>query len=309
MTVTTSNSVGLHDRPLAGILHMVGGAVALSCIDIVSKFVVADIPVIQMLALRAFFVMVILTPFFRRQGGLVLFRSQRVGAHVLRMILMLVSIVCFFQALRLLPLAMVVSLGFTAPLFVTALSVPVLGERVGIHRWAAVILGFVGTLIIVKPGVEGLSAVAILPVVAAFGWAAAQLIVRRLAATESDGTILIYLNTGLLAGLGLAAPFFWVPAGPTTLGLCVVLGALLVAAQWLMLRAARFAPIALVTPFQYLELPLAVVFGWIIWLEWPGSHVFIGAAMIVASGLYVVWRERRRVVEAARAAAAQPVSA
>lgn len=288
---------------------MIGGAVALSGIDIVSKFVVADIPVIQMLALRAFFVMVILGPFLWRQGGLALFRTQRVGAHLLRMILMLVSIVCFFQALSVLPLAMVVSLGFTAPLFVTALSVPVLGERVGVHRWAAVILGFVGTLIVVKPGTEGLSLAAILPVIAALGWASAQLIVRRLAATESDGTILIYLNTGLLVGLGLAAPFFWVSARPATFGLCVVLGALMIAAQWLMLRAARFAPIALVTPFQYLELPLAVMFGWIIWQEWPGSHVFLGAAMIVASGLYVVWRERRRVVEAARAAAARPASA
>ncbi|MBL8698734.1 MAG: DMT family transporter [Alphaproteobacteria bacterium] len=302
MSATTSHSVGLHDRPLAGILHMAGGAAALSGIDIVSKFVVADIPVVQMLALRAFFVMVLLAPFFRRHGGLALFRSRRVGAHLLRLACMLVSIVAFFQALSMLPLAMVVSLGFTAPLFVTALSVPVLGERVGIHRWAAVILGFVGTLIIVKPGPEGLSLVAILPVVAAFGWATAQLIVRRLAATESDATILIYLNTGLMIGLGLAAPFVWTPAAPETLGLCVVLGVLMIAAQWLMLRAARFAPIALVTPFQYLELPLAVLFGWLLWSEWPGSHVLAGAALIVASGLYVVLRERRRVA-AARATA------
>jgi len=280
---------------------MVGGVLALSGIDVISKFVVAEMPATQMLALRAAFVMVILAPYFQRRGGLALFRSERIGAHLLRLVFMFAAIVAFFEALAVLPLAMVVALGFTAPLFVTALSRPVLGERVEPHSWIAVIIGFVGTLIVVRPGPEGLSLLALLPILAAFGWAVGQLIVRRIAATESDATILIYLNTGTLIGLAIAAPFVWVAPRAATLGTCVLLAVLLIAAQFLMLRALRFAPIAVVSPFQYLELPMAVLFGWTLWREWPGAHVFVGAALIVASGLYVLLRERRRAA-AARAA-------
>jgi drug/metabolite transporter (DMT)-like permease len=298
-----SPTSGIHDRPLAGIVHMIGGAFALSGIDLVSKFVVAEMSAVQMLALRAVFVMLILAPFFRREGGLALFRTRRLAGHALRFGCMFVSVICFFEALRVLPLAMVVALGFTAPIFITALSMPMLREAVGARRWAAVVLGFCGTLVVVNPAAGSFSAVAILPVVAALGWAVGQVMVRRLATTESDGTIMLYLNTGMALGLGAIAPFFWSPASPGAFALCFVLGGFMVAAQWLIMRAVRLAPVAVVTPFQYLELPLAVAFGWLLWNEWPGTHVFAGAAMIVASGLFVAWNERQRVLAARRAAA------
>ncbi len=302
MTAASSYSIGIHDRPLAGILHMVGGVLALSGIDVVSKFLVGEIHVVQMLTLRAAAVMLVLLPYFHRHGGLSLFRTRRAGAHVLRAAAMFMSVLCFFHALSVMPLATVVALGFTAPLFVTALSQPMLGEPVGVHRWAAVVLGFVGTLVVVDLGAIGLEPVAILPVIAAFGWAFAQVQVRRLATTESDGTIMIYLNSLTLLGFALLIGFFWQPAGPRIYGFCFVLGLLLVGAQWLMLRATRLAPVAAITPFQYLELPMAVAFGWAIWGEWPGAQVFVGAALIVASGLYVILHERRRTRAANRGA-------
>ncbi len=280
---------------------MVGGVLALAGIDVVSKLVVGEMHVVQMLALRAAVVMLVLLPYFHRQGGLALFRTQRAGAHVVRAAAMFMSVLCFFHALRVMPLATVVALGFTAPLFVTALSLPMLREPVGTHRWAAVLLGFLGTLVIVDPGAIGLAPVAILPVIAAFGWAFAQVLVRSLATTESDGTIMIYLNTLTLLGFSLIIGFFWAPAGSRSLGLCFVLGVLLVTAQWLMLRAVRLAPVAAITPFQYLELPLAIAFGWAIWDEWPGTRVFVGAALIVASGLYLILYERLRVRTARKA--------
>jgi len=301
MSAAPYSSVGIHDRPLAGILHMVGGVLALAGIDVVSKLVVGEIHVVQMLSLRAAVVMLVLLPYFHRQGGLTLFRTQRAGAHVLRAAAMFMSVLCFFHALRVMPLATVVALGFTAPLFVTALSWPMLGERVGMHRWGAVVLGFLGTLVIVDPGAIGLAPVAILPVIAAFGWAFAQVLVRRLATTESDGTIMIYLNTLTLIGFALIIGFYWQPTVPRIYGLCFVLGLFLVTGQWLMLRAVRLAPVAAITPFQYLELPLAVAFGWAIWGEWPGAKVFGGAALIVASGLYLLLHERLRVRAARRA--------
>lgn len=302
MSSSTSPTAGIHDRPLAGIAHMTAGAIALSGIDLVSKFVVAEMPVVQMLALRAVFVMLILAPLFWREGGLALFRTRRLAGHLLRFGCMFVSVLCFFEALRVLPLAMVVALGFSAPIFITALSMPMLREPVGLRRWAAVLLGFAGTLVVVNPAAGPFSAVALLPVVAALGWAVGQVMVRRLATTESDATIMLYLNTGMAVGLCAIAPFFWAPAAPGAYGLCFVLGVFMVAAQWLIMRAVRLAPVAVVTPFQYLELPLAVAFGWLLWREWPGAHVFAGAAMIVGSGLFVAWNERRRALAARRSA-------
>lgn len=303
MSSPASPTSGIHDRPLAGIMHVIGGTFALSGIDVVSKFVVAEMSAVQMLALRAIFVMVIMAPYFWRAGGLSLLRTQRLGGHALRFGCMFVSVICFFEALRVLPLATVVALGFAAPIFTTALSMPMLREAVGARRWTAVLLGFCGTLVVVNPTAGSFSAVAILPVIAAFGWAVGQVMVRRLATTESDATILLYLNAGMAVGLGAIAPFFWSPASPGAYALCFVLGMFIVAAQWLLVRAVRLAPIAVVTPFQYLELPMAVAFGWLLWNEWPGMHVFAGGALIVASGLLVAWNERRRVLAARRGAA------
>ena len=280
------------ERRLAGIVHMIGGALALSGIDIVSKYVVAELAPVQMLALRAGFVMLILVPIFHRAGGLTSFRTRRLGTHLLRIACMFASILAFFQALAELPLAMVVALGFMAPIFVTALSTPMLGETVGPVRWAAVLLGFAGTVVVIGPSTARLATAAILPVIAALGWAVSQVLARKLTRTESDTTILLYLNTGLMLGLGVLAPFHWQTPGAGALGLCLLLAVLLVAAQWLMLRAVRLAPITVVTPFQYLEMLLAALFGWLLWREWPGIHVAIGGAMIVASGLMVVWLER-----------------
>ncbi len=290
------------DRPLAGILHMAGAALALSGIDVLAKFAVAGIPVVQMLALRSAFVMLVLLPFFLRAGGLSLFRSAQAPLHLARLFFMFFSILAFFHALSVLPLAMVVALGFSTPIFVTALSGPMLGERVDGARWAAVLFGFAGAVVVVNPAVDGFSAIALLPLLSAMGWAMVQVLARKLTRTDSDATILAYLNTGLVVAFGAIAPFAWAPIDAPAVGVCFLLGVLMVAAQWLMLRAIRLAPISTVTPFQYLELPLAVAFGWAIWSEWPGPHVFAGASMIVASGLFVVLKERRRA-RAARAAA------
>jgi drug/metabolite transporter (DMT)-like permease len=294
--MSTQNSRGAPgaDRPLAGILHMVGAAFALSGIDVLAKFAVTGIPVVQMLALRSAFVMLVLLPYFLRAGGLALFRTGQARLHLARLVFMFFSILAFFHALSLLPLAMVVALGFSTPIFVTALSRPMLGERVDGARWAAVLFGFAGTIVVVNPTMAGFSAIALLPLLSAMGWAMVQLLARKLTRTDSDATILVYLNTGLVVAFGALAPLAWVEIEAAAVGVCFLLGVLMVAAQWLMLRAIRLAPIATVTPFQYLELPLAIAFGWAIWSEWPGPHVFAGAAMIVASGLFVVWTERRR---------------
>ena len=294
MSSVVPPAAGAVDRPLAGILHMVGASAALAAIDVLSKFVVGALPAAQMLGLRAAFVMLLLLPFFRRAGGFALFRTRHLAVHLIRVVSQGVAMLAFFTALQHLPIAMVVALGFSAPIFVTALSVPILGERVGAARWGAVIVGFVGAIVVVDPWSASFDPLALLALVAAMGWALAQILSRVLTRSESDAAILLFMNTGLLAGLGLAATFVWTPPSITDLGFCFALAVLLLAAQWLLLRAIRLAPVAVVSPFQYLELPLAIAGGWLVWRELAGTHVFAGAALIVASGLFVVLLERRR---------------
>lgn len=278
---------------------MVGAAGALAAIDVLSKFVVGALPAGQMLGLRAAFVMLLLLPFFRRAGGFALFRTRHLAVHLVRILAQGVAMLAFFTALQRLPIAMVVALGFSSPIFVTALSVPILGERVGPARWAAVVAGFVGAVIVVDPWSARFEPLALLALVAAMGWALAQILSRVLTRSESDAAILLFMNTGLLVGLSCVAALVWVPPSAADLGFCFVLAVLLLAAQWLLLRAIRLAPVAVVSPFQYLELPLAIAGGWLVWRELAGTHVFAGAALIVASGLFVVLLERRRARGAA----------
>jgi drug/metabolite transporter (DMT)-like permease len=281
---------------------MVAAAFTLAGIDVLAKFVVGALPAAQMLGLRAAFVMLLLLPFFLRSGGLALFRTRNPGLHALRIAGQFAAMLSFFYALQRLPLAMVVALGFCMPIFVTALSVPILGERVGRARWAAVLTGFAGALIVVDPWSAGFDPLALLGLVAALGWALGQVLLRVLTRSESDASILLITNTGLLAGLGAAAIFAWTPPGAGDIAICLALAALLLASQWLLLRAIRLAPVAVVSPFQYLELPLAIAGAWAIWREWAGTHVLVGAALIVASGVFVVVLERRRAREAAAGA-------
>ena len=218
--MSTQNSRGAPgaDRPLAGILHMVGAAFALSGIDVLAKFAVTGIPVVQMLALRSAFVMLVLLPYFLRAGGLALFRTGQARLHLARLVFMFFSILAFFHALSLLPLAMVVALGFSTPIFVTALSRPMLGERVDGARWAAVLFGFAGTIVVVNPSMDGFTAVALLPLLSAMGWAMVQLLARKLTRTDSDATILVYLNTGLVVAFGALAPVAWVDIEAAAIG-------------------------------------------------------------------------------------------
>jgi drug/metabolite transporter (DMT)-like permease len=298
MSLNASPAAGAKDRPLAGILHMVAAACAIAGIDVLSKLVVGAMPVAQMLALRAGVVVLMLLPFFRGAGGFALFRTRHVPIHLVRIACQFVAMLSFFAALQHLPIAMVVALGFSSPIFVTALSQPILGEKVGVARWLAVVAGFVGAVIVVDPWSARFDPLALLGLVAAMGWALAQILSRILTRTESDAAILLFVNSGLLVGLGTTAAFVWAPVSLDHAGVCFLLAVLLLASQWLLLRAVRLAPIAVVSPFQYLELPLAILGGWLLWREWAGSHVFAGAALIVGSGLFVVMLEHRRTARA-----------
>jgi len=294
---------GRSDRPLIGIAYMAFGVFLLSVLDTISKYAVGEMSTPALIAVRSIMVLAILAPFVIRAGGLAALKTDRPWGHVARGLFAICAMYSFLESLRLLPLATAVAIGFAAPLFMTAFSVPILKERVGIHRWSAVAVGFAGVLVIIGPGVAdgefGLGA--LLALSAAVFYALAMTCVRWLASTETDLSMIVSQNLAMLLA-GLVGLLFASAAVPDHMWLAILAMAVFVLlGQRFTFRAFRLAPVGAVAPFHYTELVWAAVFGWMFWREWPEANVWWGAAIVVGAGLYTIWRERVRAAERARA--------
>jgi len=286
------------DHPLQGIAWMVAGVFLLAVMDALSKHAVSQLSIPVLIAARSAMVLVLLLPWVLRSGGWSALRTRRPGAQLLRGLLAVCSMLAFFESLRLLPLATVIAISFAAPLFMTLLSVPVLQERVGPHRWGALLAGFVGVGLIVGPqamdGELGLGAW--LALAASLFYAASMTCVRWLSSTESDLSMMVWQN--LTMGLAGAVGLFFVPleVAPGMWPIMALMAVLVLLGQRCTFRALRLAPVGVVAPFHYSELLWAATFGWVFWREWPGAHVWWGALFVVGAGLYTLWRERARTL-------------
>jgi drug/metabolite transporter (DMT)-like permease len=214
--------------------------------------------------------------------------------HLLRVALALSMTICFFAGLRYLPLAEAVSIAFTAPLFVTALSQPLLGEQVGVRRWVAVIAGFLGAAFMLQPGTAAFRVEALLVVVAALFFALTMLLTRRMSTTETNTAILAYSTSGACIGSIPLAATVWQPPAMEHMAVFVLLGLVGGVGSYFMILAYRNAPAAVVASFDYTALIWASLFGWILWQETPGAEIWIGASVIVGAGLYIIRREAVR---------------
>jgi drug/metabolite transporter (DMT)-like permease len=288
------------DRPLQGIAWMVAGMFLLSVLDALSKHAVSQLSIPVLMAARSAMVLVLLVPWALRSGGWSTLRTRRPWAQLLRGLLVVCSMWAFFESLRWLSLATVIAICFAAPLFMTLLSVPLLHERVGAHRWGALLAGFVGVGLIVGPqaldGELGLGAW--LALAAALFYAASMTSVRWLSPTESDLSMMVWQNlTVCLVGtVGLC--FVPLEVGPGMWPVIGFMAVLVLLGQLCTFRALRMAPVGVVAPFHYSELLWAALFGWAFWHEWPGAHVWWGAFLVVGAGLYTLWRERVRSMAA-----------
>ena len=168
---------------------------------------------------------------------------------------------------------------------------PFLGEAVGPRRWLAVIVGFLGVLVMVRPGAGAFQPEALLVVLAALGYALSMLITRRLTRTETNAAILFYSTAGSTLANALLLPFFWITPTTGDLGLFAGLGLIGGIGSFFMVLAYRHAPAAVVAPFDYTALLWATLIGWLVWHELPDATVWFGAAVVVASGLYIIHRE------------------
>lgn len=220
-------------------------------------------------------------------------KTGRPFAHAARGALICMAIWTFFTGLKHLPLAEAIAVAFTAPLFITALSRPLLGEAVGPRRWMAVGVGFLGALVMLRPGTAAFRGEALLILVSAFAFALAMLLTRRMAATETNAAMFAYTTIAAsLISLPFAVQVWRAPAIDHywVFGMIALFGSM---AAYLMIQAYRHAPAAVVAPFEYTALLWGSLIGWVLWQERPDLFVWLGAAIVILSGVYITHREAR----------------
>ncbi len=279
------------DDNLRGIGFMLLGVMSFSTMDALAKWLVADFSVWQILVFRGVLAIAVMVPLALWRHGPTILHTARPAALLLRGTAGVGAMLLFFLSLRQLHLADAVALGFAGAIFLTALSVPLLAERVGLRRWSAVLVGFAGVLVIVQPGSGAFQPAALLTLGAALLYALMMIMTRALSRTESSLTMVIY-HSAVAAAVGIVAvPFVWVTPGWGALGLLVAVAAAGVSAQYFVTQAFRYAPVALLAPFDYMALIAAATIGFVVWNEVPGANVWGGAALLVTSGLYIVYRE------------------
>ena len=281
-------------HPLKGVLFFMTAIFLISVVDTVCKVFTKDLHSIQLV--WGYFVGINLTlwVFFLFKGEKFsnLRRTERPLLQIIRPAFLVCSISSLFIGLTYLPIAEATVIGFVAPLFITALSVPILKEHVDIHRWSAVAIGLVGVIIIIRPGGDLWHLASVMPLLGALFFALFQIITRLLAATERTHTTLFYTGLGGLAWSSLIVPFVWVTPSITHIFVFLSTGAMGAMAHLCMISAFDRAEASLLAPYNYTKLIWVSVLGYLIFNDVPSLDMWIGAIIIVSAGFYVLYRER-----------------
>ena len=267
----------------------------LSSLDASAKWLLREHSLLLVIWARYAGQMLVVTPFARAGGGAGFWRTHRLRLQLTRSSLLLAATFCFFGGLRYLPLAEASAISFLAPVFVVVLCGPILGERAPRARWASAIAGFVGVLIVLRPGSAVFHPAALLMIGMALANALYGLLTRKLA-DEDPHTSLFYSALVGTVGMTIALPFGleegWPPLRDTAVFL--LLGLLAGLGHWCVIRAFSRAPAALLTPFSYLQMIWAIAYGYLLFGQLPDLTSGLGMAVIVGSGLALAWFEQRR---------------
>jgi len=308
-----------HQNAAAGIGFILIGMVAISANDTLIKFLSGGYPLHQMVFTRSVIGIFFSLMLVQYEGGWRILRTTTPGLHALRAIMIVIANLAFFTALAVLPLAEVTAIFFAAPLMITLLSIPLLGEKVGPLRIGAVAVGFLGVVIMVRPWESGEQrsvafVIYLLPILAAVTYAINQVLTRKLGVTSKASALAVYVQVGFI----LVSFGFWAIAGDgrfveahdsesivfllrewhwpegNDLYLFIGLGVNSALIGYTLAQAYRMADAATVAPFEYVGLPLAIFWGWVVWGNLPSPAVWVGIALILGSGLFVFLRERQR---------------
>jgi drug/metabolite transporter (DMT)-like permease len=272
---------------------MFGATICFACLDTTAKWLNAEMNPLQTTFARYLVSMILIAAVVNPVTSPGLLRARRPGLQAIRSLLLLFSTMANFIALRYLQLAEATAIIFAAPLIVALLSGPLLGERVGPRRMAAVAVGFVGVLIVMRPGLGALHPIALLSFFGAVSYALYTLSTRFLASHDSTHTTLFYSGLAGVILLAPVLPFIWTwPRSGLEWALLLSTGAWGGLGHFLLIVAHRRAPAAVLAPFIYTQMVWMLVFGWFIFDQIPDMWTLIGAGIVVASGLYLLYRER-----------------
>lgn len=307
MTITTHPLPGQNAR---GILFLVAGVAVFSVQDLILKLLSGGYPLHQAMVLRSLTAIPFLLLLVHLDGGLRSLFTAGTKAMIWRGGVMFLAYTSYYLALAALPMATTVALYFSGPLFITILSVFFLAERVGPRRWMALLAGFAGVIIMVRPGGSLFDWAAVLPVLSGLTYAISMIAARRLGTTESAAALAFWGNAVfLVAALVMSAilgtgrfeadthpslAFLlrgWVMPDAFDLTLMMACGVIAAAGLTLLTQAYRIGEASVVTPFEYTGLLWSVAYGWVFWRDWPTMPDWTGIAIIVAAGLYILWRE------------------
>jgi len=266
----------------------------ISLVDTICKFYTDELHAVMLVWGYFVGVTFFVSGYFMSRGKFALLHSRQPVLQVARSAFLVMSIASLFVSLTYLPIAEATAIGFTGPLFITALSVPFLGERVSWHRWLAVAVGLAGVLVIVRPGGAVWHWSAGMALLGAVCFAVFQLITRRLAGHDQHQTTLLYTSIGGAAWASLMVPFFWTPPSASHAAMFLLVGAMGAGAHFCMIQAFSRAEASLLAPFNYSKLIWVAILGYLVFGDVPGLDTLIGSAVIAAAGLYVLYSEGRQ---------------
>jgi len=263
---------------------------AFSIMDLVVKWS-DSYPLGQVIFFRGFFGVLLYFLIMPRDRIKNFYYTKRPGLHFLRCFFGLIALLAIFTALRNLPLATVVSISFAAPIFTTILSIFLLSEKVGLFRWLAVVVGFVGIIIITEPGFTSLNVYFIYPLIFCLGMSYVAITIRQLSTTEPVWLISLYFSATITLASFFTIPYGWIMPDIKDLILLMSIGILGGAANLWLSQSYKFSEVSLVTPLKYLALVFAIIFGYFIWNEVPSIKTLIGAFLVITSSIIIFRRE------------------
>jgi drug/metabolite transporter (DMT)-like permease len=280
-------------RTAAGIGLTILAIGLFTVMDAIGKVLMVRYPVPQVVWARYFFQLSWMLLLIPHVGVTGLVRTSRLGMNIVRGLLLGISTIFMFASISFVPLADAYTITFIAPLLVTVFSIPLLGEQVGWRRWSAVFIGFVGVLIVIRPGFGMAHWALALPLVPAVGFALYQILTRKVSGTpgETAFAMLFHLAWVGTAMLTAVVPFFWQAIAPLDWLPMVAMGGLGGLGHLILIRALTIAPASLLAPFAYTQIAWALLLGYLVFGDVPDVWMLAGGAVIVASGLYVFYRE------------------
>ncbi|QCG91607.1 DMT family transporter [Azospirillum sp. TSH100] len=281
-------------EPMRAILLVVLAVACLSCSDATAKYLGRTLPPAEIAWMRYVVFTALVMPLALRGGSLSVLKTTRPGLQVVRGLGMLGSALFFIMAMQHLPLAEAAAISFVSPVFVTVLSILLLAEKVGIRRWAALLVGLAGVLIVIRPGEDGFQPASLLPILTAFSWALGLVVTRRMTVQENPLTTMVWSAlTGLIV-LTALLPLHAAWPTPWEMLLGAFIGLVYTASQWLLILAYRQGEASVLAPFTYVQLIWSTALGYLVFGAVPDQWTFVGTGVIIASGLYTAHRERMR---------------